>query len=241
MAVGLLRGAALAAVIAPCTAQAQAACRLALLLGLDVSASVDAAEYALQSEGLARALTAPRVARLLLAGADNPVALAVFEWSGPDEQAVILDWTAIRTPADLAGAAALVRAHERSAFLGKTGLGGAMIFAGTMFASAPECTARTLDISGDGKSNTGPAPEQVHAAGALAGVTVNALAVGREIPIDMPGDPSVEDTLDVYFAKAVIRGAGSFVQNTLTYDGYADAMTAKLERELGGLVMGELQ
>ena len=59
-------------------------CRLALVLALDVSASVDSHEDRLQREGLARALVAPEVVRAFLAGA--PVALYVFEWSGPLHQ-----------------------------------------------------------------------------------------------------------------------------------------------------------
>ena len=42
---------------------AAAECRLALSLGLDVSSSVDAREYRLQTEGLAAALIAPEVRR----------------------------------------------------------------------------------------------------------------------------------------------------------------------------------
>ena len=52
----LLLGAALG-LAAP--VQAQEECRLALVLGLDVSASVDAAEYRLQVEGLAASLIPP--------------------------------------------------------------------------------------------------------------------------------------------------------------------------------------
>ena len=52
LAAGLLAGLAL-------TAGPAAACRQALALGLDVSGSVDAVEYRLQTAGLAAALMAP--------------------------------------------------------------------------------------------------------------------------------------------------------------------------------------
>jgi hypothetical protein len=55
-------------------------CRLALVLALDVSSSVDRHEHRLQRQGLARALLAPEVVRAFLIG--DPVALYVFEWSG---------------------------------------------------------------------------------------------------------------------------------------------------------------
>lgn len=59
-----------------------AECRLALVLAIDVSSSVDAAEDALQRNGLAAALLAPEVQAAIFA-ADLPVALTAFEWSGP--------------------------------------------------------------------------------------------------------------------------------------------------------------
>lgn len=217
------------------------ACRLALALGLDVSASVDPDDYALQAEGLARALTDPEVARIILADPADPVLLAVFEWSGTGEQAMVLNWTRLDRPAALQTAAAVVRAHGRSDFLGKTSIGSALQFAARLMASAPDCAARTLDISGDGKNNEGPEPGDVYASGAFAGITVNALAVGKEIPIDMPGDPTVEDTLDLYFAKEIIFGPAAFVENTLDYTGYGRAMKRKLLREVGGMIIGSLK
>ena len=57
-------------------AAAQEQCRLALLLGLDVSASVDREEYRLQMEGLAAALIEPSVVE---------AALSVFRRQGVAE------------------------------------------------------------------------------------------------------------------------------------------------------------
>lgn len=57
-----------------------AQCRLALLLALDVSSSVDAREDQLQRGGTASALIAPEVTEAFFAS-DLPVALAVYEWS----------------------------------------------------------------------------------------------------------------------------------------------------------------
>ena len=52
---------------------AQAACRLALVMALDVSGSVDQTEYRLQMEGLADALSDPDVAAALFAIPGAPV------------------------------------------------------------------------------------------------------------------------------------------------------------------------
>ena len=55
-------------------------CRLALVLALDVSGSVDPQEYAQQVQGLAAALDHPEIRDQLLDSAGAPVSLAVFEW-----------------------------------------------------------------------------------------------------------------------------------------------------------------
>lgn len=75
----LVKCAILLAGLAVCGHSAQA-CRLALVLALDVSNSVDADEDALQRNGLATALLAPTVRDAFFAS-DAPAALAVFEWS----------------------------------------------------------------------------------------------------------------------------------------------------------------
>ena len=69
-----------------------AACRQALALGLDVSGSVDADEYRLQLDGLAAALASPEVVSALIADAASPVRITVYEWSGPNDQQVLVPW-----------------------------------------------------------------------------------------------------------------------------------------------------
>ena len=59
-------------------AMAQEACRLALVLAMDISSSVDPLEDALQRGGLAQALRAPDVVDAILSQPDRPVALAMF-------------------------------------------------------------------------------------------------------------------------------------------------------------------
>ena len=63
----------------PLTAQAK--CRQALALGLDVSGSVDAFEYRLQIDGLAGALLRPEVQQAFMTFPQAPVRLFVYEWA----------------------------------------------------------------------------------------------------------------------------------------------------------------
>jgi hypothetical protein len=235
---GAAAGLALALALFPGAAAASAECRQALLLALDVSASVDSREYRLQAEGLARALLAPEIRDAFLALPGAPVALAVFEWSGPVEQRPVLPWTPIEDAAALADAAASIAAHPRATFRsGRTAIGAAMSHAAALFAAGPDCALRTLDISGDGENNAPPAPQGVRDAPAMAGVTVNALAIGGDIPLDHEPWSDLGPGLSDYFRAEVIRGPGAFVEIADGYEDFEDAMRRKLLRELGGLAV----
>ena len=126
-------------------ALAQDHCRLALVLALDVSSSVDEREYLLQRNGLASALIAPEVVEAFLAS-PQPVALTAYEWSGRFNQHLVLDWTEIDSAADLLDASARVSAAARSQDEFPTAMGYALAHAAKMFRSAPECLARTIDV-----------------------------------------------------------------------------------------------
>ncbi len=163
-------------------AGAQAACRIALVLGLDVSASVDAEEYRLQAEGTAAALLSPQVQPLILDG--EPVALAVFTWSGPGDQTLVASWVLIDNRATLEGLAIRIAGFPRpTAVSRRTATGSAMLFARSLLDAAPPCERQVMDLSTDGTFNAGPAPEVVHGGAAFAATTVNALAVaGGPVP-----------------------------------------------------------
>ena len=106
---------------------AQAACRQAISLGLDVSSSVDHMEYRLQLDGVIAALNAPVVKDILFLQPDAPVRIHVFEWSGPVNQTVIVPWTTINTPADLAQIISRLRAHSRGVPAPTTAVGSALL------------------------------------------------------------------------------------------------------------------
>jgi hypothetical protein len=215
----------------PSVTQAQS-CRQALALGLDVSGSVDMLEYRLQLDGLSAALGSRAVRQALLASPEAPVELMVFEWSGPADQHVIMDWTAIRAPSDLAILQETLRQTVRRATSPGTAIGHALETGLAALDRRPNCWRRTLDISGDGKSNIGPAPAVVRDVLADQGVTVNALVIGADAP--QMGDIRQAEIgeLSSYYRAQVITGPNAFVQTALGYEAYAEAMARKLEREL---------
>ena len=182
-----------------------------------------AGEYRLQLDGLATALESPRVAARLLELPDAPVALAIYEWSGPDFQSLILPWTEITTAATLAQI---------------TALGTAMLTGYALLEQRPDCWIRTLDISGDGEANTGPRPQTLP--DPPAGVTVNALVIGvYGAEIGNLRQAKIKQ-LRAYFESNVIRGDGAFTESALGFDAYAEAMERKLLRELKAMLLGQL-
>lgn len=120
-----LISAGLAMLVSPL--QAAETCRLALALAMDISTSVDPTEDALQRQGLAAALRAPEVQDAFFSSA-MPVALSAYEWSGRFNQAVLLDWVLIDSPATLFAAAEQIGLSRRSDYSHPTAMGHALAF-----------------------------------------------------------------------------------------------------------------
>ncbi len=212
----LLVGALLAA--APAAAQD---CRLALSLALDVSSSVDPAEYALQTGGMAAALRDPEVAAAFLAAPGQVVALHVFEWSGRRQQAVAVDWTPITSAGDLAAVAAQIEGRPRRFARHATAIGNAMIYGAEALAARPDCAGHVLDISGDGETNDGISPVQAKASPLFETITINGLVIGVTRRI-----------LARHYSVFVIHGPGAFVEEAVDHADFSRAMRRKLIREV---------
>jgi hypothetical protein len=207
---------------------AEAACRLALLLALDVSSSVDDREYALQSKGLAAALDAPDIRHAILSGGGE-VALAVYEWSGRDKERLHLDWTMLRSHTDITRAVAALGEMERATAEFPTALGAALGYGAQVMGRAPDCARRVIDVSGDGINNQGFAPRLAYKHFAFQDITVNGLVI-------LGHDAAVLR----HYRDEVLRGPGAFLE---VADGFADfrrAMERKLFREISDIVLGGL-
>lgn len=206
------------------------ACRLALVLAIDVSSSVDAAEDQLQRAGLAAALIAPDVQAAFFAS-QAPVSLFVFEWSGRYNQDEILPWTIIGSPADLQHVARTIIDSRRVEYEFPTAMGYALGYGAVQLAQMPHCSFHTIDVAGDGINNEGFGPAQAYTAFPFGGVTVNGLVIeSREGSFD--ADPMA------FYRDQVIRGAGAFVEAANGFEDYENAMRRKLIREVTPLIMG---
>ncbi|SEW23227.1 Protein of unknown function [Cognatiyoonia koreensis] len=212
--------------------QAALACRLALVLAIDVSSSVDATEDALQRGGLARALLDPDVQDAFFVSPE-PVALMVFEWSGRYNQVNLLDWTMIENQADLLRASGRIGRSIRSHNDFPTALGYALGYAATALDGGPDCQFSTIDMSGDGINNDGFGPAEAYAAFPFDGVTVNGLVVNA-------AEFTSEVDLIEFYETEVIRGPGAFVEIAQGFEDYARAIRRKLIRELSAQVIGAI-
>lgn len=235
----MVRGLALTlALLAGVPAAAQ--CRLALALGMDISASVDAREYALMMQGTAAALRSDAVRAALFS--ELPVALAAYVWAGRREQAVAVHWRLIDNEAALEEFATALARYPRprgdpvSGWAGMTAVGAAMLAGQSLLSRAPECDAQVLDIAGDGVNNDGPEPGPLRAR--MGPITVNALAVAGAVGpghVDyVPGGPPLAE----WMRLNVIHGPGAFVEPADSYDDFERAMQRKLERELSPPLLG---
>lgn len=194
------------------------ACDIALVLAVDVSGSVDNAEFRVQMDGLAEGLRDPSVSEALVVG---EAAVIVLQWTGTTRQAVSVPWTQVRSFEDVEALATSIEAVTRKWRNYSTAIGEALQFSHAQFAEGPDCARRVVDISGDGSSNEGIEPLDVHAELERDGVTVNALVI-----------EGAEPDMTEYFLDHVILGPGAFVITANTFDEYPARMRRKLLREV---------
>jgi hypothetical protein len=193
---------------------------LALVLAVDVSASVTADSYLLQHEGIARAFADARLVEAI-AGASGGIEVLVLEWSDPDKIAVTVDWHRINDSVSAAAFAAAVRAGRRSSN-GLTAIGPALLAAAAAFDQLPEPAAhRVIDLSGDGMANFGLPPAAARDQIVASGIAINGLAILSE-------EPWLAD----YYRSNVIGGVAAFVITARTFGDFADAMLRKLRQEI---------
>ncbi|MEE8505145.1 MAG: DUF1194 domain-containing protein [Kiloniellales bacterium] len=217
-----LAGALLILTPAPAMAQERPV-DLELVLALDASASVSDEEFDLQVFGLAEAFRHRSVVQAIRAAGDLGLAVALVQWADYRQHALSVDWAVLRDTASARQFAKRIDGVKRSV-AGSTAIGGALEFAilqlgGNGFAGR----RKVIDVSGDGRSNQGPAAWLVRNLAVARGITVNGLAILNEDP-----------TLDRYYLTNVIGGPGAFVMTANDYAAYRLAILTKLVTEISG-------
>ena len=218
----------LLAVPAFAPAQAQAPARervdVELILMADGSGSIDDDEFLLQRHGYARALRHPRVLAAIRNGPTGRIALSYVEWSGHLLQAVIADWVAIASEADIDAFASKLEETPRRIHGGGTAVGSAILYgAESLLENGFEASRSVIDLSGDGPDKDG-LPAIVGREQAVArGYTVNGLPILGTFP-----------GLDVFYLDNVIGGPGAFSIPANDFQDFYSAILSKLIREIAG-------
>ncbi|CUU15622.1 vWFAlike protein with metal ion dependent adhesion motif MIDAS CDS [Bradyrhizobium sp.] len=176
-----------------------------LVLAVDVSYSMDPGELLLQREGYAEAIVSNEFLQALKAGPNRRLALVYVEWSGPNDQKIIVPWRLIDSRESAAAVAAeIAKAPVRMG--SRTSISGAINFALPLFDADPyRGLRRVIDVSGDGVNNDGSPPSQMDI-----------------------------DDLDLYYEDCVIGGSGSFMVTIRSRDGFKEAIRTKLVLEVAG-------
>jgi hypothetical protein len=207
---------------------------LELVLAVDVSRSIDAFEFDLQRRGYGDAFRSAQVLDAIRSGARQRIAVTLVEWAGAELQAVIVDWALIDDAVSAVSFADAVLYAPRP-FAGWTSISGAIDFAAAMFVNNNYEGARLdIDVSGDGINNSGRAASLARDAAVANGITINGLVILNDRPNPVSGGIASPVTLDEFYLAEVIGGSGAFLMTVSDFRNFAQAVTAKLLREIAG-------
>ncbi len=203
-------------------ARAQTAVDMELLLAVDASGSVDATRFELQRKGYVAAFRDPQVLEAVRGGGKQSIAVAMFQWTGPQLQAEILPWTLVKDEASAESVASLLASTPRKLFGGGTSISGAIDTAMKWFPQSPfKGERRVIDVSGDGSNNRGRSVTRARDEAVAADVVINGLPI-----------LAWEPNLDAYYQNNVIGGPGAFMIVAKDFETFADAILKKMINEI---------
>ncbi len=224
----LLAAAALFA-LAAAEAKAQAV-DLELVLAVDASGSIDEDELLLQRQGYADAFVNPRVLNAIRSGYHRRIAVMFLEWAAIGCERIVVDWTPLSDAASAqAFGAAMMNAPHRSC-PGGNAIGDAIAFAAdSMATNGFQGERLVIDMSSDGPNTLGRRAEAARDAAVAQGIVINGLA------LTSPGRSWYGASLVQHYKAAIIGGPGAFVIEAEKGEAFADAVLAKLIREISAL------
>lgn len=200
-----------------------AAVELELVLAIDVSASVNDDEYALQRLGTVAAFRDPAV-QDAVSMAPGGIAVTVFHWASRGYQVVAIPWTRLQSPESVDAFADEVARMPRLISGGGTSIHAALAFGHRLFDDSPVTgRRRIIDLAGNGVADELTATLKTRDRIVAAGVVINGLAIEE-----------LKDDLTSYFRDNLIGGPGAFVETAWDFHDFANALRRKLLREIGG-------
>jgi hypothetical protein len=214
----------------PDPSRAQSQVDLALVLAVDVSSSMTAAEQDVQRQGFVAAFQSPKVHKAIQKGPLGRIAIIYLEWSGKYDQVVLVPWTILDGPAT-AWSFAERLSQQPTRRGGLTSISGVIATSMRLLDELDEEAMRkVIDISGDGPNNDGRKVARARDRAVAAGITINGL------PIMIKSPTSAWDIadLDVYFRDCVVGGVGAFMVAVQHRDQFSEVIRTKLIREISG-------
>src|SRR6185312_2825529 len=199
-----------------------------LVIATDVSRSITDEEAQLQREGTAQVFLDPDVLKAIKSGPLGRIAIAMLDWSSPQNDRVVLDWTVVSDAASARALAERIRKLPRTPGQ-RTSISGALERATLMLDESDNRIAaerKVIDVSGDGPNNDGISLQHIHDTTADNGIVVNGL------PIMDPNSPGYYPDLDQYYAACVVAGKGAFLTVVRRYKDFGLAMRHKLVLEV---------
>jgi hypothetical protein len=216
--------------MAPSTSWAESEVDLALVLAVDVSRSMDGDEQELQRQGFVEAFRSPLVHQAIRSGTLGRISVSYMEWSGDNQQIVVVPWTIVDGP-DSAVALANRLAGAPINRIFQTSISGAIEAGARLLESTgSEPLRRVIDISGDGPNSSGRAPTLARDEAVAKGITINGLPIMLKRPTGY-GDM---ENLDLYYRDCVIGGPGAFIVPVRERQQFAEAIKTKIIREIAG-------
>lgn len=202
---------------------------VALVLAVDASGSIDAAEFQLQKEGIAQAIAAPEVLSTIGDGRHGRIAIAYVEWGSPGGARTIVDWMLVGGAADAAEFGQAVLAAPRSP-QSYNAIGDAIDHAVKLLAACPcRPTRQIIDVSGDNPDSRSHLPGPLARDMAMAsGVTINALAIVQDGRLGPQGRPWLVET----FEQTIVGGFGAFATAANSRADFARALREKMILEI---------
>ena len=201
---------------------------LKLVIATDVSRSINDEEADIQREGMAEAFNSPEVVKAIESGALGRIAVAMLDWSSPEFNRVVLDWTIIDGKNSAAEFANQIRNAPRTPGR-RTSISGAIEMGALMLEASEKnivATRRVIDVSGDGPNNDGRPLSDAHKEVMMQKIIINGL------PIMDENANGYYPNLDKYFAGCVVGGTGAFVVVVRSFKDFGAAMRRKLILEI---------
>jgi len=195
-----------------------------LALLVDVSGSIEDDEFILQRHGYAEAFRSADIQAAIDEGTYGSIAVTLVYWAGGGSQFQAVDWTRVGLDGMAPDAFAdLIETTERR-YKGLTAPGSALNFIYPQFAdNGFEALRQEIDVSGDGKRNSGDDTASARDAALAAGIDrINGLVIGSDAGIF------------TWYQDNVQGGEDAFTLQVNSFDVFALAIQKKIEAEIRG-------